>query len=115
MKARKIRKLAILVVAMLVVSGCHSAPSDATIKQLSAAYADFLIAKRRTAGDSIATARNIDSVLKRYNFSSIEEMTDKIKAVGDDPDKLRQLFDSTQRRLESFQNGKMTWPPVDKK
>ncbi|MEO5928820.1 MAG: hypothetical protein ABIR47_02700 [Candidatus Kapaibacterium sp.] len=112
MKARKIRNLAILA---LIVSGCHSAPSDATIKQLSAVYADFLIAKRLNAGDSIATAKNIDSVLKRYDFSSIQEMTDKIKAVGDDPDKLRQLFDSTQRRLESFQNGKMTWPPVDKK
>jgi hypothetical protein len=103
------------VVAVLMVGGCHSAPSDATIKQLSAAYADFLIAKRFTTGDSIATVRSIDSVLKRYDFSTVQEMTDKIKAVGDDPDKLRQLFDSTQRRLESFQNGKMTWPPVDKK
>jgi hypothetical protein len=89
----------------LALPGCTTKMSDAERQNVAVAYSEMLIVKNIHRVDSAAGAKAADSVVRHYGFAGEEELMSTIKELGKDPDNLRTMIDSAQKRLERVQQG----------
>jgi hypothetical protein len=103
------------VIIVLIVSGlatgCKQAPKPKDIGELSQTYADLLMAQQRSRTDTTAVRKSIDSTLKAHGFDDEEEFRERLKDVGQDPEVMRKIFDSTQQLLQKITNEALPPPP----
>lgn len=104
---RTVRSAATLLFSVFAISGCTPSFSEGEIQEITMAYSEMLIARNMGAGDSLRIKRLVDSTLKAHGVAGEEEMMEKMKILAKEPESLRAVLDSAQRRLERIQQGEM--------
>jgi len=100
---RTSRTLALITTILLL--SCSSTMPEDERQNIAVAYAEMLLTRNLFQGDSALAARAVDSTLERYGFDSEMELMGKMKELADDPEGLRAMLDSAQKRLERIQQG----------
>jgi hypothetical protein len=90
---------------ILLMAGCTKKMSNEERQKVAVAYAEMLIVKNMQRADSVDAAKAADSVVRHYGFSGEAELMSTIKEMGHDPESLRVMLDSAQKRLERVQQG----------
>ena len=92
-------RAAIAVSLVAITAGCSERYSPSEIDEMSRSLANVMIAVQHGA-DSTARTRLADSVARAHGYSDWAELRNDVADVGTEPDRLRALLDSTQRRIE---------------
>jgi hypothetical protein len=109
------RQCSILCAAILfTLSGCSSTVSQEERNRIVAAYSEILVARHLYPTDSIRTARAVDSAAQRSGYDGLEDFNSAFEAITDSPDLLREVLDSTQKRMERARDGSDTIPQTKK-
>ena len=97
--------------AVLLFPGCTSSFSEGELRDISLAYSEMLIAKNMGGSDSTLTRKLVDSTLREHGIAGEGEMVETMKKLAREPESLRAVLDSAQRRLERIQQGNIGLPP----
>lgn len=92
-------------IPLLFLLSCSNTMPEDERQNIANAYAEMLLTRNLFQGDSIRAASAVDSTLERYGFGSEMELMGKIKELTEDPESLRAMLDSAQKRLERIQQG----------
>lgn len=103
--------LAIAVLAAM--GGCTSGISPDERDRIAVAYAEALMARQSHPGDSLATARAVDSVLKAFGYSRASDLADDMKRAAEQAEQFRALLDSSQHYMERIRSGTEPKTPAD--
>lgn len=87
-----------------MISGCNRSMPDSERNQLATAYVEVMIARNMFRSDSSAMHRAMDSVSRAYGFDNESDLRSAISKLSEEPENLRKMFDTAQRRLESIQS-----------
>ena len=91
-----------VIAATLLLCSCEAAKIRNRAK-VAKAYAEVMIVEQQLKSDSLSRLKAIDSVLKIYGYDSRAELISAIRDAGEDPDGMRMVLDSTQRRMDLVQ------------
>lgn len=100
-----------LLIAAAAGIGCGDRITPAQVEELSLTVSDVMIAIQHGA-DSAARATIADSVARAHDFDGWNDVRDEIGLVATEPEKLRTLLDTTQRRIEARANTAMMNAPA---
>ncbi|MBS1913133.1 MAG: hypothetical protein JST22_14185 [Bacteroidetes bacterium] len=87
------------------LSACSHTPSDADRQTIASAYAETMITKNIYRHDSVRMVKAMDSVARSFGFDDQHDLMQNIVDLSDDPESLRKMLDSAQKRLERAQTG----------
>lgn len=96
---RSNRTLLGIALASLLLGACGERITPEEIEDVSASVADVLVAIQYGA-DSTARHRIADSVASAHGYDGWAELSNEIGVIATEPDRLRSLLDTTQRRIE---------------
>lgn len=82
-------------------TGCGERISPEQIEEISSSVADVMVAVQR-GSDSTERYRIADSVARTHDFENWAELRDEIGVIATEPERLRSLLDTTQRRIEGL-------------
>jgi hypothetical protein len=91
---------ALVAASSWMLSGCGDRITPAHIEDISRAVADVMVAVQKGA-DSTDRYRIADSVARRHGFDDWAEIRDEVGVIATEPERLRSLLDTTQRRIEA--------------
>ncbi len=89
----------------LVSAGCEGTIDKEGQDAVATAYADILLAESMNAADSVAAGKAVDSILAHHGFADREELNADMKRATEQPEMIRSILDSAQRRLQRIQQG----------
>lgn len=83
------------------ISSCGKQLSDENVDSISTLYAEILLEKSIGNEDD----GKVDSLLKANGYENVADFQQSIKQLAqEDPEGLRAVFDSTQKRLEKIRD-----------
>ena len=94
------RDAATMVLFALACAACGDRTSEKDVRTISRALADVMVSVQRGA-DSTARARIADSVSRAHGFDRWTELREAIGDVAVEPERLRTVLDSAQKRIEA--------------
>lgn len=89
----------LVVVIAVVLGACGERISTDDVDRISMALADALVAVQ-SGSDSLSRARIADSVAEARGFSNWSGLREAINDATVEPERLRAVLDSTQKRIE---------------
>ena len=101
----RIRQLpfAVAIITFLSVGwGCGQGIGGEEAREIAYVYAEVLL--NQSLGNT--NSRSVDSLLQANGYNSVHELQERIEELArEEPEGLKAVFDSTQRRLEEIRDG----------
>lgn len=95
-----------LATLLFSLQGCGSEVDNEETERLAELYAEVLIQEATAGKGSDKSSPVIDSLLQINGFDSIADLQARIETLAqENPDGLRAMMDSTQKRLENIRDG----------
>ena len=88
----------------MLASACSPGPSDDN--NLAAAYAEILVVQTIHRNDTVTGRQKADSVATTFGYDDVDDVLAQIKALTEEPERLRPVLDSAQRILEEIRTPK---------